>query len=258
MKNPSPTFAGWYPDAARGGTKYWDGQKWTGDTRPPRRRFAAASQFRVAGCLTLLASAVPATLGVLAFWIPELSLWSIFRGPPENFLEEVARNVERAQGVDTAHAVATAAVGLTIGACFAAVGVYLLRGRGPSTAAVIERIAENRRREQSEARQLAHDEQERIWEEERAWEGMALHEQAAFAHRRGATEFEVVLRVDDASFIRAGRAIEAEGWRLSNRVDHQPIRRTSSEPKYGGGHEVIRTVEQEATFYFVRNHPRSG
>lgn len=38
---PVPTFEGWYPDTRTGGTKYWDGSRWSGDTRPPRKPFAA-------------------------------------------------------------------------------------------------------------------------------------------------------------------------------------------------------------------------
>lgn len=41
MSNLPPTFAGWYPNQATGGANYWDGSQWTGDSRPPRREFAA-------------------------------------------------------------------------------------------------------------------------------------------------------------------------------------------------------------------------
>src|SRR5690349_14657077 len=46
MQGPlqTPTFAGWYPDPSTRGTAYWDGSRWTGDSRPRRRKCAAASK----------------------------------------------------------------------------------------------------------------------------------------------------------------------------------------------------------------------
>lgn len=40
--DPAPKAPGWYPDPdVEGGTRYSDGSTWTGDIRPPRRPFAA-------------------------------------------------------------------------------------------------------------------------------------------------------------------------------------------------------------------------
>ncbi|RQP11460.1 MAG: DUF2510 domain-containing protein [Microbacteriaceae bacterium] len=33
MSSAQPTVAGWYPDPETGGTRYWDGSRWTGDVR---------------------------------------------------------------------------------------------------------------------------------------------------------------------------------------------------------------------------------
>jgi hypothetical protein len=76
--------------------------------------------------------------------------------------------------------------------------------------------------------------------------------QAWQAYERGDSEFETTLRVDNPSYRRTLKQIEARGWRLDERVDHAPVKTTTTTPKPDGGHEVIRTVTQEATFYFVR------
>jgi hypothetical protein len=46
MSGPAPTFAGSYPDPESGGTKFWDGSRWTGDSRPRRKPFAAPASYR--------------------------------------------------------------------------------------------------------------------------------------------------------------------------------------------------------------------
>lgn len=43
MSEKAVTSEGWYPHPEKGGTRYWDGKEWTGDWRPPRRKFAAAA-----------------------------------------------------------------------------------------------------------------------------------------------------------------------------------------------------------------------
>lgn len=114
MNGPVPTFAGWYPDPDTGGTKYWDGSRWTGDTRPRRRPFAPAASSRETGGLVILMG-----VGIIGL---------IF------------------MGVFGDHSIAL--VGLLwvpwIAIAAGVVGVYLLRGQGPTTAAVEKRLAERR------------------------------------------------------------------------------------------------------------------
>ena len=114
MNGSVPTFAGWYPDPDTGGTKYWDGSRWSGDTRPRRKPFASPSSHGQFGGSVLAVGAgfiVLIVMGVFGdhsiplvglLWVPLIAL---------------------AAGV---------------------VGVYLLRGQGPTTAAVEERLAERR------------------------------------------------------------------------------------------------------------------
>lgn len=113
MRTPVPTFAGWYPDAETSGTRYWAGLRWTGDTRPRRKPFAAASAHRgwgivlvIYGVLFLLTSPAQVTTGT--------SMISAVGG----FLAVIV-----------------------FGLVFLAPGVYLLRGQGPTTRAVRARVA---------------------------------------------------------------------------------------------------------------------
>lgn len=102
---------GWYPDEV-GGTRFWDGHRWTGDIRPPRNSFSAASSSRgwgtgllILGALLVLTS--PAQFSQLD---PPVSPRSAF------------------------------AFALVMGAGCIGWGIYLLRGRGPSTKAILKRI----------------------------------------------------------------------------------------------------------------------
>lgn len=129
VQETTPTFAGWYPHAAGGGTHYWDGSRWTGDTRPPRRTFAAESAHRGWGLgLTIFGG-----IGILTV--------------PQQVTEAAAGG----EGASNPFVYAA----LTI--AFLALGIYLLRGRGPSTKAVearlvAERDAMNRRYEDRQRR----------------------------------------------------------------------------------------------------------
>lgn len=109
----SPTFADWYDDPATGGTKYWDGSRWTGDKRPRRRPFAAASNQR--------------DMGLLAFFLglcfTALIILGVF-SDDENDQLPVA---------------ALAFVPLILGVC-GAIATYLIRGQGPATDAVEARL----------------------------------------------------------------------------------------------------------------------
>lgn len=112
MRGPEPTFAGWYPDAATGGMKYWDGSRWTGDTRSARKRFAAASAHRGWGiALTVF--------GVL----------SVLTSPSQ--LEQTAEDKTSSMSP-----VGQFLFAIVLGLALTAWGVYLFRGQGPTTKAV--------------------------------------------------------------------------------------------------------------------------
>jgi hypothetical protein len=113
--------------------------------------------------------------------------------------------------------------------------VYMFRGQGPTTHAVRRRLAGQH---QEESQRM------------RTPEGRARH-----AYERGDLEFETTLRVETPGYRRTLSDIEESGWRQVERVDHPPIKTTTSTPRYDGGHEVVKTLTQEATFYFVRDDP---
>lgn len=111
MSETVPTFAGWYPDSASGGTRYWDGARWTGDTRPRRKQFAASSRPDSWGDFFLGVS-IPA-LPIFAFIFPDESV---------------------------THRVLWLLGGLVLLSAWIAYGIYLFRGQGPSTASIEERL----------------------------------------------------------------------------------------------------------------------
>lgn len=101
---------GWHPDETTGGTRYWDGQRWAGDKRPPRRAFAAKSSYRGWGITLVI-------IGIFFLTITP----SYFVDPPSNTESSPVEGFF---------------VTLIIALALIAWGVYLLRGRGPSTKAV--------------------------------------------------------------------------------------------------------------------------
>jgi hypothetical protein len=111
-----PTFAGWYPDAGTGGTRYWEGSRWTGDTRPQRRPFAAAALHR--------------KRGIWAVVIGALFVYSS-RGAFSN--------------ADSDDPVRTFILTIAIGLAGVAAGIYWLRGQGPTTDAVKARLVVEQR-----------------------------------------------------------------------------------------------------------------
>lgn len=114
MTGDMPTAPGWYPDEAAAGTRYWDGKRWTGDTRPPRRALAAASVNRGWG----IALAAIGALVVLT--------------SPAQFGRQTADS--------SMSPAAVFIVSLLLGIVLVLWGIYLLRGRGPSTKEVLARL----------------------------------------------------------------------------------------------------------------------
>jgi len=116
----SPTFKGWYPDPATGGTRYWDGSRWTGDTRPRRRPFAPACSTGPLGYLLVFLAVMWLILCVMTF-------------------RETQNGGYIVGGI--------AFLLLSIPA-----GIYLLRGQGPSTAEVEARLAAERKEAKAKRR----------------------------------------------------------------------------------------------------------
>lgn len=104
---PGVRDEGWYPDPKTGGTRYWDGQSWTGDSRPPRRRFAAESSPGCLALLALLGGCAAIIAGCVTLLVPVIGLPLLLLG--------IAGFVY---------------------------GVYLMRGKGPSTMLVKHRLAQ--------------------------------------------------------------------------------------------------------------------
>ena len=72
------------------------------------------------------------------------------------------------------------------------------------------------------------------------------------AFELGDLGFAVTLRVDDGSHWRHLREVEAQGWRQTSQLLREKKRFTDVTPHGDGSHTVIRSSEQEATFYFER------
>lgn len=104
--------AGWYPDD-EGGTKYWDGKRWTGDVRRPRKPFAAASAHRGWAIGLILVGAL------------------VVVGSPTNLMSRTASV--------SGGGVAGFIVALLIGGAMVVFGIYLWRGQGPTTAQVVNK-----------------------------------------------------------------------------------------------------------------------
>lgn len=109
MNNHLPTASGWYPDPHTGGTRYWDGSRWTGDGRPPRRSFAPDARY---DDLVRIIPGVGILFGIGFFGLGFGDGLTVF-------------------GV------------MWIAACAIAT-VYVLRGQGLTTKAVQERLAAER------------------------------------------------------------------------------------------------------------------
>lgn len=154
MTDSLPTSAGWYSDPPSCGTRYWDGTNWTGDRRPPRRRsFAAAAHHREWGLALALGGLVLPLLGFLTFLFPEYSLPSLLSDRPDTLLEKIAAAAHpKSPTRGFVEALGTFWLAAVWGALLVATGVYLLRGRGPTTQAVQQRLAAERAAERADQR----------------------------------------------------------------------------------------------------------
>ena len=87
----------------------------------------------------------------------------------------------------------------------------------------------------------------RDWVWRNGEQGRAWH-----AYERGVTRYETTLDVTTANHRQTIAAIEDAGWCLEDQVRHAPVKTTTVNPRPDGGHEVIKTIAQQATFYFTR------
>lgn len=128
--------AGWYPDLSTGGTMYWDGSRWTGDTRPPRKRFAAASSPGVSA-LVLMVGGLMTVYGIIA-------------------LSDPAKLAREDESISTVGAVVLGLVfTFVVGPATLVAAFYFLRGRGPTDLDVKKRLAKKREEDDAAAKEAA-------------------------------------------------------------------------------------------------------
>ncbi|SNT15706.1 Short C-terminal domain-containing protein [Micrococcales bacterium KH10] len=118
MTHLTPTFAGWYPDPDAGGTRYWNGSRWTGDTRPARKPFAAAAAHRGWGIALIV-------FGLLSLVMSPGDLFDPTGDSGLSMFERLGAFFFRGFS----------------GIIAALWGLYLVRGQGPTTKAVQKRVA---------------------------------------------------------------------------------------------------------------------
>lgn len=248
---------GWVPDPRTGGTAYWDGWRFTGDRRPPRRRFAAAARHTKAGAVSILFGVTFLTTGAKAVRRPELSIWAADE-PPSELMSSLTRALDDANYAFSLEAFASMAIYLAIGAGLTAVGLYLLRGRGPTTKAVHQRLNRQYRSQFSghhpaTTASSSTDAKSSGRRFRTAVEWVALNlTDTGRAHKafvRGDDEFAVTLRVDRAGYRRKVEQIEERGWKLIG--ERWNKKQKESTPNSDGTHTVTST--QTARFNFVRD-----
>lgn len=112
MNHSELRLEGWYPDETNGGTRYWDGQRWTSAWRPPRRTFAAKAKHTGWG----IALSIYGGLYTIMFLFGSGVFFRSWSGVG-SFLFGLAFHV-----------------GILL------LGIYLLRGQGPTTKAVLAQL----------------------------------------------------------------------------------------------------------------------
>lgn len=78
---------------------------------------------------------------------------------------------------------------------------------------------------------------------------------AGYAHsllESGYLEMSLVLRVQPPLHLDTVRQVQQVGWTLDQRHDHPPVTIEASSANGLGGHQVVRSTVQDATFRFVR------
>lgn len=117
MSDQAPIVAGWYPDPGTGGTRHWDGSRWSGATRPRRKPFAAdANHGSVPHLFTLM--------GGVSFGV--LCMMAAF---------------------DAGFSIGYFLLGMAFLLGSAVTSLYFLRGRGPTTKEVEKALAARRQAE---------------------------------------------------------------------------------------------------------------
>lgn len=86
-----------------------------------------------------------------------------------------------------------------------------------------------------------------------AWRRLTAHGRAFDAYEKGHATYEVTLEILQPGYQRTLDEIASVGWRLNRQVTHPRVRTTNVTPRSDGGHDVVKTVTQKATFYFVRD-----
>lgn len=117
MTQPGP--AGWYPDTEMGGTKYWDGKRFTGDVRPRRRPFAAAAKHKK---------------GAIWVWIIGAL---ILISSPRQLVPVASTDVDSAD--TTSGGPGSFVFAVVLGVALIVWGFYLIRGQGEATGPVAAR-----------------------------------------------------------------------------------------------------------------------
>ncbi len=195
--------------------------------------------------------------GAEALRRPELSIWDADEPPPD-FISSVTRALDAAMYAFSLEAFASMAIYFAIGAGLTAVGVYLLRGRGPTTRAVNQQLTGEYRsqaraghRSASASVGTAAKSSGRRLRTAVEWVALNLTNvgRAHKAFERGDDSFAVTLRVDRIGYRRKVEQIEERGWMF---VDERwNKKQKESTPNSDGTHTVRST--QTARFYFVRN-----
>ncbi len=262
MSGTIPTLPGWLPDPSTGGTAFWDGQRFTGDRRPPRRKFAAEARLSRSGALWLLCGALLLVTGVRALWTPELGLGHVTDDSSEGtFWDNIAQALDDADFAFGLEAFGSSAVYIALALGCGALGIYRLRGRGPTTKKVIRRLEAERHAHQramfaaNRARGVPRVEQgSTVRDRFRTvlrWAALNFTHigRAHKAFERGDHTFEADIRIDRGGSHSTVEAIEERGWIL---VQERPNRQKKVVTAHSDGTHTVK-VSQTATFYFIRD-----